>query len=151
MNSIRIKLALVAMFFMSFCVKAQNIGLSSGEKFEFKKGAEEWSESVKVELSNKEGESIPLSIRIKFKKKMLFACHYYLEITNLSESKTVKFEVGNGYTDANGKEVTEKMKLAPKAMEEGKIIYAEGLKKPKSAQDCIDCVWSMRFYNVKIK
>ena len=152
MKKIKIKLMFALLFLGSLVASAQNIGLSNGVKFEFKKGAEDWSETITTNLFAKEsGDSIPISIRIKFKKKMLFACHYQIEITNLSETKSLKCEVGNRYTDANGKEVTEKFKLKPKIMGEGKLIYAEGLKKPKSAQDCIDCTWAMHFYDIKIK
>ncbi len=142
----------LTIFFLStLYVSSQNIGITDNGKFEFKHGDEEWSEPIKTNLTSKDGTSAPISIRIKFKKRVMLACHYYVEITNLSETNTVKFEIGNRYTDAQGNEVTDKFKLAPKAMDEGKLIYAEGLKKPKSTQDCLNCTWSMHFYEIKIK
>jgi hypothetical protein len=145
------KLILCLFFLFSIHIKAQNIGVFNGENFSFKNGDENWSEPIKVNLTSKDGVATPVSVRIKFKKRVMLACHYYVEITNLSETNTVKFEIGNRYTDAQGNEVTDKFKLAPKAMDEGKLIYAEGLKKPKSTQDCLNCTWSMHFYEIKIK
>lgn len=139
---------------LSFYAYNQNtsIHLSNGKYFKFNKGAEEWSEPLTVDLSPYKAEgSIPLSIRIKYKKRMLLACHYYVEITNLSDSKSVKLVYSNGYTDASGKTILHKVKLKSKGVYEGKIMYAKLGDKPKSAEDCLDCSWQLDFSNVKIK
>ena len=83
---------------------------------------------------------------------MILACHYIIEITNLSETNSVKFSVGTGYTDYKGKDIVKKFNLKPKAVKEGKIMYAYGTKKPNGSEDCISN-WtpSIRFFNIKIK
>ncbi|MGV3630447.1 MAG: hypothetical protein ACO1O6_04550 [Bacteroidota bacterium] len=139
---------------LSFCSFGQKSGvhLGNGSYFTFKNGAKEWSEPVKVDLSpTGSDESIPLSIRIKVKKRMVRACHYYVEITNLSDTKKTKFLYGNNYTDASGKQITHKVKLKSKGSTEGKIIFAQSGFKPKEVEDCLDCSWELEFFNVKIK
>ncbi|GAB1417188.1 hypothetical protein MASR2M117_25940 [Paludibacter sp.] len=130
-----------------------SIGLSGGSSFVFKNGYEDWSEPLVVDLYAIKGKaSIPVSIRVKYAKTVILACHYLCEITNLSESQSVKFGLGTGYTDYKGKDVITKYSLKPKAIVEGKIIYAYGMKKPKSPEDCV-CNWSpqLKFFNTKIK
>lgn len=146
--------AIVIAGFLAIAISATaQIGLTSGQNFEFKNGVEEWSEPISVNLKAYKGEaSIPVSIRVKYGKKVILACHYLIEITNLSETKSAKFKVGTGYTDYKGKDVVEQFSLKPKSVVEGKIIYASGTKKPKGADDCINN-WSptLQFFETKIK
>ena len=148
------KLLALVIVFLGFYAFGQTSGvrLGNGKRFEFKNGAKEWSEPITVDLSPQgSNASIPLSIRIKVKKRMLLACHYYVEITNLSDTQKTKFLYGNSYTDATGKQITHKVKLKAKGKTEGKIIYAQSGFKPKEAEDCLDCSWELQFFNVKIK
>ncbi|MDD2284195.1 MAG: hypothetical protein PHQ11_02175 [Paludibacter sp.] len=148
-----IKAVVIAGFLAIAMFATAQIGLSSGKNFEFKNGVEEWSEPISVNLKAYKGEaSIPVSIRVKYGKKVILACHYLIEITNLSETKSAKFKVGTGYTDYKGNDVVESFSLKPKATVEGKIIYASGTKKPKGADDCIN-YWSpsLQFFETKIR
>lgn len=129
------------------------IALSSGKSFVFNNGVTEWSEPLTATLQAYKGEqTIPVSIRVKYDKKVMLACHYVIEITNLSENQSVSFSVGTGYTDYNGKDIVEKFSLKPKSVSEGKLMYAYGTKKPSGADDCISN-WSPRieFFETKIK
>lgn len=140
------------MLLSSFSTMAQ-IGLANGQNFKFKNGVTEWSEPLTVNLNAHKGDqSIPTSIRVKYNKKAVFACHYLIEITNLSETQSVKFSVGTGYTDYKGKDVVEKFSLKPKVVKEGKLVYAKGTKKPNGADDCITN-WTpkLKFFETKIK
>lgn len=129
------------------------IGLNNGQKFQFNNGESEWSEPLSVTLQALKGDkTIPVSIRVKYAKKMVFACHYLVEITNLSDKQSVKFSLGTGYTDYKGNDVVKKFKLKAGATKQDKIIYASGTKKPNGAEDCINN-WSpkLRFFETKIK
>lgn len=154
MKTMKKSLVSLIMLCLSFVAYNQTSGihLGNGKYFKFSKGMEEWSDPLEVDLKMYDSEtSIPISIRIKFKKRMILACHYYVEITNLSDSKSVKLSYGNSYTDASGKRIWHKMKLSAKAVSEDKIIYASGGFKPKTAEDCVECNWELEFVNVKIK
>lgn len=151
-----IKKSLVSLFMLCISFIAYNqssgIQLGNGKHFKFSKGMEEWSDPLEVDLKMYNSEtSIPLSIRIKYKKRMILACHYYVEITNLSDTKSVKLSYGNSYTDATGKRIWHKMKLKAKGVAEDKIIYAANRFKPKGPDDCIGCSWELEFVDVKIK
>lgn len=150
------KKGLVSLFVLclSFSAFSQTSGihLGNGKYFKFSKGMEEWSDPLEVDLKMYNSEnSVPLSIRVKYKKRLILACHYYVEITNLSDSKSVKLSYGNSYTDASGKRIWHKMKLKAKGVSQDKIIYASSGFKPKGADDCIECSWELEFVNVKIK
>lgn len=148
-----IKASILACLFAITTSASAQIGVSSGEKFVFKNGVEEWSEPMTVNLKAIKGEAtIPVSIRVKYSKKVILACHYLIEITNLSDSKSAKFSVGTGYTDYSGKDVVQKFSLKAKSMKGGKLIYASGTKKPDGSEDCINS-WSptLQFFETKIK
>jgi hypothetical protein len=154
MKTLNFVLVAICITFVSFISSAQNSGIyiGNGTHFTFSKGAEEWSDPVKVDLKTADGsQSIPIQIRIKFKKRMILACHYYVEITNLSDTKSVKLSFGNSYTDATGKRIWHKIKLKAKGLTEEKIIYGAGGFKPKGADDCVGCSWELEFVDVKIK
>lgn len=154
MRTIQLFLGVLLFTAISFASFSQSSGvyLGNGTHFKFSNGAEEWSDAVKVDLKTLDGsESIPIQIRIKFKKRLLLACHYYVEITNLSDTKSVKLKYGNSYTDASGNRIWHSMKLKAKGMAEDKIIYAKLGDKPKDAGDCIACSWELEFVDVKIK
>lgn len=154
MKTIKLWIAVVGLALLSYNSQAQNSGiyLGNGTHFSFSKGVEEWSDPVKVDLKTADGsQSIPIQIRIKFKKRMILACHYYVEITNLSDTKSVKLAFGNSYTDATGKRIWHKVKLKAKGLTEEKIMYASGGFKPKNADDCVGCSWELEFVDVKIK
>lgn len=129
-----------------------NISLSNGEHFEFKNGFTEWSEPINAELQNsKKNKSIPISIRVKFKKRLVLACHYYVEITNLSPDKKVILSYGNSYRDLSGNRIWKKVKLKPQKTYTGKILFAEKGFEPSDAESCFKCSWKLEFSQVKIK
>lgn len=146
--------SVIVFCFIALLSNAQSsaIQLGTGSYFKFNNGIEEWSEPITVDLKTYEGDkSIPIQIRIKFKKRLVLACHYYVEITNLSDAKKVTLSYGNGYSDYSGKKIWNKAKIKPKGVYEGKIIYAASGFKPKGGDDCIACSWKFEFVNVKIK
>lgn len=129
---------------------------SGGESFVFKNGVSEWSEPVKINLEadatkKKPALSTPISMRIRVKKRLILACHYEVEITNLSATNQVSFKYKNSYTDATGKDIWHIVKLKPSGIAEGKIIYGESKFKPKSVEDCSTCTWRFYFEELKIK
>lgn len=149
---------LVVLLFLAGFGNAQTSRISitgGGENFVFKNGVSEWSEPIKINLEasatkKKPALSTPISMRIRVKKRMMLACHYEVEITNLSTNQ-VSFKYKNAYTDATGKYIWHSVKLKPSGVAEGKIIYAELKFKPKSEEDCSTCSWSFDFAELKIK
>lgn len=139
-------------------VNAQNSSVritETGSSFEFKNGVTEWSEPLVCTLrgSGKKGVEIQadISMRIRVKKRMMMACHYEVEITNLSETKSVSFEYGNRYTDATNKRIWHGVKLKPKSLTTGKILFAELGFKPKEVENCTECFWHFEYANLKVK
>jgi hypothetical protein len=144
-----IRLIFIFSFFvtMESVLIAQSLG---GKRFIFRLGEKEWSEPLTTDLKDNSGKKVPVSIRIKFKKRFGIACHYTAEVTNLDEKKSVSVKLGTGYSDYKGNAVVSKFKLKPKAKKEGKLIYGpnSGFKKP---ENCLDAGWSLKFYDGKIK
>lgn len=151
-------LLVVLLFVVGFgYAQTSNVSITSGgDRFVFKNGVSEWSEPVKINLeasATKKNPAIstPISMRIRVKKRMLLACHYEVEITNLSTTSQVSFKYKNSYTDATGKDIWHSVKLKPSGVAEGKIIYAELKFKPKSVEDCSTCSWSFDYAELKVK
>ncbi len=128
------------------------ITLENGDAFEFKNGFKEWSEPIKAELfTGNKSKSIPIQLRIKFQKRLILACHYQLEITNLSPDKKVTLAYGNDYRDLYGKRIWKKVKLRPNGSATGKIMFAEKGFEPSDAESCLMCKWRLDFSDVYIK
>jgi hypothetical protein len=123
--------------------------------FEFPNGIMEWSTPVNYLLESesltKEGMAgIPVEIRIKVKKKVMMACHYELEVKNLSD-KSIKCSFYNSYTDATGKYIMHDFKIKPGEIGEDTIIYSELGCKVKEDEDCNKCSWTLYLDNASAK
>ncbi|ADY54097.1 hypothetical protein Pedsa_3568 [Pseudopedobacter saltans DSM 12145] len=151
---IRIGTMLIALVASMQFVNAQIYASSQADPFQFSNGATEWSDPVSFTLTSKKFkdkglEAVPLEFRIKVKKKLLLACHFTVEVKNLSDKQGIYFEARNDYTDATNKYIYHKVKLKPGATQTFDIIYADLKCKIKSKEDCPNCGWNFTYVEVK--
>lgn len=123
--------------------------------FQFSQGITNWSDPLDVtiiteDMEEKNEPGVPFRVRIKVVKRMVLACHYEVEITNLSDYQTADIVFYNQYTSMNGNLILHKLKLKPGATGSDKIIFAENGFKPKTEDDCVSCSWEMEFGKMKV-
>ena len=130
------------------------VSSKADKAFEFPNGTTEWSNALLLRLTSKKLEdkgleAVPLEFRIKVKKKMAMACHYTVEVKNLSDKQGISFEARNDYTDALNKYIYHKVKLKPGATQTFDIIYAKLGCKIKEKEACPNCGWYFTYVEVK--
>src|SRR5690606_37104602 len=94
-------------------------------------------------------EAVPLAFKIKVKKKAMMACHYTVEVKNLSDKQGISFEARNDYTDALNKYIYHKVKLKPGETKTFDVIYAKLGCKVKAKEECPNCGWYFTYVEVK--
>lgn len=127
-------------------IRAQTINNGRG-RFIFNTDVKQWSEVLKTTLGSdymtKKGQPfVELGFRIRLKKKVILACHYEIEITNLSDKNGIQFEMDNSYTK-------NKVKLKAGQTKVVKLIYANLKQKIKTVEDCAKCDWDIVFHGVE--
>jgi hypothetical protein len=132
------------------------ITCSGGHTFKMPSSTGEWSEVVKKDLASVKMEennvpAVPLEIRVRVLKKVVWACHYEVEIKNVSPTQGIAFSAFNDYTDATSKYIYHKVKLKPGETTVFKIIFGDLKCKPKSDADCsnLGCPWELQFQDIK--
>lgn len=151
---IRISAMLIVFAVCMQFAKAQIYASSQAEPFQFPNGANEWSDPVSFTLSSKKFkdkglEPVPLQFRIIVKKKLLLACHFTVEVKNLSDKQGIAFEARNDYTTVDNKYVYHKVKLKPGATQTFNILYADLKCKIRNKEDCTTCGWNFTYVEVK--
>jgi hypothetical protein len=127
-----------------------------GKYFTFPNGQKEWSDTLTKTLQSEKMASqniapVPLKFRIRLVKKMVMACHYEVEVTNMSTTQTISFSAYNDYTDASNHRILHHLKLKPGQTGSFKIIYSSLGCKVKSEEDCANCGWTFHFQDIKVK
>lgn len=121
-----------------------------GSTFEFKNGITEWSEPVQASLITEKMQkkglaAVPIELRIKATKRVAMACHYEVQVKNLSATDGIEFKAYNNYTDATGKMIYENVKVKAGETTDFKIVYSELGCKVKDVKDCTNCAWTLQF------
>lgn len=139
---------IISFIMISLLTKAQIF--CQGSSFEFKNGITEWSEPIQTSLITEKMQkkglaAVPVEFRIKATKRVAMACHYEVQVKNLSTTDGIEFSAYNNYTDATGKTIYEKVKLKAGETTDFKIVYSELGCKVKEVEDCTNCGWTLQF------